>query len=333
MIKNINIPKSKTTYKLIVENGLLSNINKYIMNKKELAIITDDGIPSIYIEKIKNQLPNALLITIKQGEKSKTIETANFIWNKLVENGLTKSSTLISLGGGMIGDLTGFCASLYMRGVDYIQIPTTLLAQIDASVGGKTAVNLPTMKNAVGIITQPSLVLIDPLVLQTLPMRQINNGLAEMIKYGLIADKSIFYTLLNTPQMPSLLPLIKKTIKIKANIIMKDENDKGIRQILNFGHTIGHALEQYSHYDLLHGEAVAIGMLLISKGKPYYDDLKSLLTKYSLPTTYNYDKEAIIKLIQTDKKTKASKLNIILVDQVGKGYIKTIDTNEIINFL
>ncbi len=333
MIEHIEIKSKNVSYQVIIQEGLLTKLTSYLKKQDEIVIVTDDGIPSEYIKLLLKQLPTSFLITVPAGEATKTLETANMIWQKMLENGFTKSTTMIGIGGGMIGDLAGFCASLYLRGIQYIQIPTTLLAQIDASVGGKTAINAPIMKNAIGLIKQPSLVLIDPLTLQTLPKRQLNSGIAEMIKYGLIASKTIFEKLQAPLTLSAFSPLIHECIKIKARIIEQDEQDLGLRQLLNYGHTIGHALEQYSQYKLLHGEAIAIGMLLMAKEKPYYKTLRNLLRKYNLPTTYDYDPHKLLKYIQTDKKHYGSKLNIVLVNDIGKSYIKKVDSSDILNYL
>ena len=220
-----------------------------------------------------------------------------------------------------------------MRGIDYIQIPTTLLSQIDSSVGGKVGINSEHMKNSIGSFYQPKVVLIDPDTLKTLSIKEYNNGISEMIKYGLIADKSLFYDILDKNINDNIEQYICKCIEIKRDIVEKDEFDNGIRQILNFGHTIGHAIEQDSQYSLLHGEAIAVGMNLMSTKNMYHNDLVRILNKYSLPLTYDYDLETIYNYIKTDKKVINNKLNLIVVEQVGNGLIKTIDIKEIKEYL
>lgn len=332
MIK-VHVPLPGKEYEIIIKQNLLEDIDQYIDKSSELVVISDDNIPKQYITKINQKLNNPLNLFIPEGESSKSMETANLLANKLIDNKITRGVTIIALGGGVVGDLAGFVASIYMRGVKYIQIPTTLLSQIDSSVGGKVGVNANAMKNAIGAFKQPEKVLIDPTVLNTLEQRHISNGIAEMIKYGLIASKPLFNNLLEKDVMANIDEYIYECVSIKKEIVLEDEFDYGRRQILNFGHTIGHALEQYSQYDLLHGEAVAIGMVMMSKKSTFYNKLVKVLQKYNLPTSYDYDKDSIYKYITTDKKANKNQLNIILVEEEGNGFIKTINTNDILERL
>jgi 3-dehydroquinate synthase len=328
-MKKVHVPLDNRSYDVLIENGILNNIDLYIDKSKQIVIITDDGIPTQYQNIIKPKLKDPLLLTIPQGEQSKSMETAQLLINQMIENNVTRHSTIIALGGGVVGDLAGFVASIYMRGVDFIQVPTTLLSQIDSSVGGKVAVNAIKMKNAIGTFYQPKVVLIDPSTLFTLNPRQLNSGFAEMIKYGLIASKSLFYNLFNNNSLSNIDELIYECVTIKRNIVIQDEKDLGIRQILNYGHTIGHAIEQYSNYDLLHGEAISIGMYMMSKNTGFHQELKQLLNKYNLPHQFEYDKETLFNYILTDKKATRNKLNIILVEELGKAFIKPILIEEI----
>lgn len=332
MIK-IHIPLPEKEYDILIEQGLLTQIDKYIDSTREIVIITDDNIPKQYIQTISPLLGNPFTLFVPEGEGSKSMETAQILINKMIENGITRNCLIIALGGGVIGDLAGFIASIYMRGVDFIQIPTTLLSQIDSSVGGKVGVNSKYMKNAIGSFKQPSLVLIDSTTLQTLPKNQINSGIAEMIKYGLIASKSLFEDLLTKDIFLDIDNYISQCVSIKKEFVVVDEYDSGMRQILNYGHTIGHAIEQYSNYKLLHGEAIAIGMVKMSIGMSHFDKLIKILNKYNLPIQYEYDKQEIYKYITTDKKASQAKLNIIIVEEVGKGYIKPIEISQILEKL
>ncbi len=328
-MKKINVPLEKNSYDVIIKRGLLSHINDFIDASREIVIISDDNIPKKYIDEIKPQLNNPLTLFVPQGETSKSMETAYSLVNQMIENKITRGCLIIALGGGVIGDLSGFVASIYLRGVDYIQIPTTLLSQVDSSVGGKVAVNAEKMKNAIGYFKQPIKVLIDTNTLKTLDQRQVSSGIAEMIKYGLIASKSLFNALLNNNVFDNIEEYIYECIKIKKDIVVQDEFDYGTRQLLNYGHTIGHAIEQYSNYDLLHGEAISIGMTLMSNGYSFSKDLKKVLTKYNLPTSYEYDKEVIYDLVRTDKKANKTNMNIIIVEEVGNGLIKPINISQI----
>ena len=246
----INIPNKE--YKVHINNGLLSDIDKYIDVFREIVIVTDDFIPKQYLKVLKSKIANPLIFEVPMGESSKSIDIAYQIINEMIESKISRGALIIALGGGVIGDLTGFIASIYMRGIDFIQIPTTLLSQIDSSVGGKVGINSGNMKNAIGAFYQPKVVLIDPETLNTLSEKEFNNGMAEMIKYGLIADKSLFYDVLEKDIHENIEYYISKCVEIKRDIVIKDELDTGIRQILNFGHTIGHALEQNSNYELMY---------------------------------------------------------------------------------
>jgi len=332
-MKKVRVPLVGKEYDILIGKGLLHNIDTYINPDNEIVIISDDNIPKKYMNIIQPLLHNPLTLFIPEGETSKCMEMAQLLINQMIENGVTRQCTIIALGGGVVGDLAGFVASIYMRGVDFIQIPTTLLSQIDSSVGGKVGVNTPHMKNAIGSFKQPSLVLIDSTTLETLPQNQISSGIAEMIKYGLIASKPLFEDLLNKNIFENIDDYIFKCVTIKKDIVLEDEFDNGQRQILNYGHTIGHAIEQYSNYELLHGEAVSIGMIKMSVGMSYYHQLLEILNKYNLPTSYEYDKEVIYNYILTDKKATQAMLNIIIVENVGNGYIKPIEISQILEKL
>ena len=332
-MKTINIPIKDNSYNVYINRGLLSDISSYIDLNREIIIITDDFIPKTYLNTIKINMSNMHIFEVPHGEESKSMEIAYSIIDDMVDSKITRNCLVIALGGGVIGDLAGFVASVYMRGVDFIQIPTTLLSQIDSSVGGKVGINASNMKNAIGAFYQPNLVLIDPDTLSTLSEREFNNGIAEMIKYGLIADEQLFNNLLDKDLMSNIVDYIEKCILIKRSYVVHDVFDKGERQILNFGHTIGHAIEKYSQYSLLHGESISIGMLLMSKKYNYYDNLVKILIKYSLLISFEYNKEEIFEYIKTDKKATNNYINIILVEKLGSGFIKKIEIEEIKNYL
>lgn len=327
-MKIVHIPLQENSYDVIIKKGILSNIDSYIDKSREIVIISDTNIPKKYIKIIKPLLNDPLCLFVPDGEKSKSMETAYSLINSLIAHKITRSCLIVALGGGVIGDLAGFVASIYLRGVDFIQIPTTLLSQVDSSVGGKVGINAENMKNAIGAFKQPLQVIIDPLTLETLNSRQISNGIAEVIKYGLIASKSLFEDVCSKNIFDDISNYIEKCITIKKDIVIQDEHDYGIRQILNFGHTIGHAIEQHSKYQLLHGEAISIGMIKMAKDYSYAQKLEKCLLKYGLPITYEYDSELVYNLICTDKKVSSNKLNIVLVDNVGSGSIETISLSQ-----
>ncbi len=328
-MRKVHVPILGKEYDIIIKQNILKEVDRYIDKTKELVIITDNNIPKDYLNIIKPKLNNPLVLSVNQGETSKSIKTAYNLINQMIDNKVTRSATIIALGGGVIGDLAGFVASIYMRGIDFIQIPTTLLSQIDSSVGGKVGINAENMKNAIGSFKQPKLVLIDSTVLNTLDDRQISSGISEMIKYGLIARKPLFDALLSKDIFTNINQYIYDCVSIKTDIVVNDEFDYGVRQLLNYGHTIGHAIEQESNYQLLHGESIAIGMMLMAKDTSFGEKLEKLLNKYNLPTSHNYDKEKLYDYIVTDKKVSGDTLNIIVVEEPGKAYIKPINKIEI----
>lgn len=332
-MKKIHVPIKDKEYDIIIGKGLLDNVEAYLDITKDYVIITDSNIPIDYIRAFTSKCSIKQIYTVAPGETSKSMETASLLLNQLVNDSIPRSITILAIGGGVVGDLAGFIASVYMRGVSYIQVPTSLLAQVDSSVGGKVAVNANNMKNAIGSFYQPSLVLIDPNTLQTLEQRHFNNGVAEIIKYALIKDKELFDMLSSIPIINNLIYIIYKCLIIKRNIVLNDVFDIGERQLLNYGHTIGHALEQSSNYLLLHGEAVAIGMYLMSKQTSFSGKLKEILNKYNLPTEYEYDKEELYRYIKTDKKVSTNMLNQVFVEEPGNGFIKKIELEQIKEYM
>jgi 3-dehydroquinate synthase len=327
------MPLGEQSYDVYIEKGIINQCDRFINPEKEIVIITDDNIPQAYIDVLTSKLNVKATYILNAGESLKNANEVNFIIESLIKKGITRSVTLIALGGGVIGDLTGFIASIYMRGVDFIQIPTSLLSQIDSSIGGKVGINTSTMKNAVGSFYQPKVVLIDPDTLNSLEERHFNNGMAELIKHALIDGKGLFKDLIEKDIKANIEDFIYRSLLVKKAHVINDVRDKGVRQILNFGHTIGHALEQYSNYELLHGEAIAIGMLKMAKGTDYEEDLKNLFHKFSLVIEYPYDQEKILEYIKTDKKVIDNTLNLIVIKEVGNPFIKPIKVNDITEYM
>lgn len=339
-MKRIDMQFENTAYPIIIDKGWEATLSKIPSNifSKKVLIISDTNVGPLYSNEIIKALSENDIgirtILIDPGESSKTIEKAMDIYTTALNFRMDRDSLFIALGGGVVGDLAGFTASTYMRGVPYLQIPTSLLAQVDSSVGGKTAVNHPLGKNMIGSFYQPKGVLINTDTLKSLPVRQISTGLAEVIKYGVIADKNLFsYLEENIEKVFSfddkvLNHIIYKSCTIKAKIVAQDEKDKGIRGILNFGHTIGHAIEaETSFTEYTHGESVAIGMVaeaelaqllgLIDKG--IVDRLKNLLLKAKLPIKLpNIDTDRLIKHMQRDKKNKIGKIVFVLPTKLGR---------------
>lgn len=321
-MKTIEIRSTRQNYTVFIQNKLLDALEDYINPSLYYVIISDDGIPNEYIEKVKKACPKHETISFPMGESSKSIAEFSRIISLLLEKNIHKDSVLIALGGGVTGDLVGFIASVYLRGIPYIQIPTTLLSQIDSSVGGKVAINSEKGKNIIGSFYPPIKVLIDPMTLSTLPERHFNNGMAEMIKYGMIADRKFFDKIKNTDVKKDLEDFISTSLEIKKRFVEADEFDEGVRQSLNFGHTFGHAIESYYQYNkYLHGEAISIGMVLVLTNNQVRHELVQVLKKYHLPTEDPVKIDELKAYINRDKKNRNNLHQIVDVLEIGSSVI------------
>lgn len=331
---NIDIRSKHRDYTIYIKNNAIDHIDHFLDINQHYVIITDDQIPTIYLDKIMNAIPQTLLIKIASGETSKSLSTYQMILSFLQTKNITKETCLIALGGGVVGDITGFVASTYLRGIDYIQIPTTLLAQVDASVGGKTGINFEKNKNVIGSIYPPKYVIIDPQTLNTLSNRHFNNGIAEVIKYGLISSKKMIETLEKPNVIYHITDLIAQSIEIKKKLIEQDEYDQNMRRYLNFGHTLGHAYESYYQFNkYLHGEAIAIGMLPMIMNQNLKMRITKLLDKYQLPTNDSVPIESLLFHIEKDKKRIGETYHIITIDTIGKPSIKEATIKQIIEIV
>lgn len=320
-------------YKVIIEKGSINNLNDYLKFEGKVMIISDDGVPFEYINIVKSQFPNSYVHLIKQGENSKSIENFVKIHEDLLANNFSRKDMLIALGGGVVGDLTGFVASTYKRGINYIQIPTTSLAQIDSSIGGKTAIDIANYKNVVGSFYQPSLVVIDVNTLKTLPKRHLFNGLVEALKIGLTLDNDLVKLFEKDNFLDDLELIIAKAVELKKEIVEKDEKELNERKVLNFGHTIGHAIESLNLGSLLHGECVAKGMLYFIEDENIKERVKTILRKLEINLNTNEDSESLIKYIRNDKKALADKVTIVSVREIGKYQFKELSFDDIESLL
>lgn len=340
-MKTVHVNTSKP-YDVCIGENLLDNAASLILNVKKAcraAVISDDKVYSIYGEKLKNNLTGAgfdvCSYVFPNGEASKNLNTFSDILEFLAENHLTRTDIIVALGGGVTGDIAGFCAAVYLRGIDFVQIPTSLLAAVDSSVGGKTAVDLKGGKNLAGAFHQPVLVICDTRTFDTLDARQMSCGYAEVIKYGMIKDRELFELLESENNVP-VSEIVSRCVKIKADVVEGDEFDNGARKLLNFGHTLGHAVEKYSNFVLTHGEAVAAGMAMICRisekmgvnKEPCTDRLCRLLDKYSLPDNYDIPAEKLYELARGDKKTEGSDITLVLPESVGKCILKKMPLDE-----
>lgn len=346
-MNTVKVNASKN-YNIYIGSGLINICGEMIkkeMGVRSAAIITDDNVDRLYADRVVASLEEAGFKTVKlvftHGEESKSINTYTDILNFLAENHITRSDMLIALGGGITGDMGGFAAATYLRGIKFVQIPTTLLSAVDSSVGGKTAVNLPHGKNLVGSFYQPDMVICDYSTLDTLPDEIFADGCAEVIKYGVILDKDFFEYLKNNDIRENIEYVITRCVQLKRDIVSQDEKDNGIRAILNFGHTIGHAIEINSNFEISHGSAVAIGMVIAAKGayktglcsEDLSDIIKDVLIKNHLPVSCNFSADALFDVACSDKKRTGGAITLIIPEEMGKCIGKKIPVNETLDFI
>ena len=327
----IDVKTSTNTYEVIIEDNILNKVNEYVSLNNKVLIVTDDGVPSAYVKTLAKQCEDSYVFTFKHGEESKNINTYQEIISFMISNNFTRGDLIIALGGGVVGDLAAFVASTFNRGIKFVNIPTTLLSQVDSSIGGKTAIDYDGIKNVIGTFYPPSLVLIDPSTLNTLEKRQFNAGLVEAIKMAATSNETLFELIENSTDIyKDIQEIIYQALLIKKQVVEEDEKEKGLRKILNFGHTIGHAIEVTSDY--LHGECVGLGMLYMASNE-VKERLVKLLGKYNLPTKVDVNNDKLFSLILHDKKRSGKNIDIVLVDKIGTYKIKTIDVIEINNYM
>lgn len=336
----VEVPQETTEYTIRIQKGLLQNVGdelSAITSSRRVAVVTDKNVHHHYGETVETQLTQAGFTVhsniLEPGEQTKTFASMPSIYSKLIEAGITRSDVIVALGGGVVGDIAGFVAATFLRGIDFVQIPTSLLAQVDSSVGGKVGVDLPEGKNLAGAFYHPKLVIIDPDVLHTLTDHYFSDGMAEVIKYGCIKDASFFdkLTQLNSREkvMADIEYIIETCCKIKQDMVQQDEKDKGVRMLLNFGHTLGHAIEAYYNYEsITHGHAVAIGMVTLTEiaenqgltEKGTAAKIRDCLSSQNLPSALKYTEayESILSYIKKDKKQLNDQLHVVILETIGK---------------
>lgn len=323
MIIPVNL--AQDSYEILLEDNALANINQAINVKRKILLVTDDGIPKQYVDKVMQQCDPVFLAIVKQGEASKSFAEYKSLLKLLVKNQFTRSDAIIALGGGVVGDLAGFVAASYMRGIDFYNIPTTLLAQVDSSVGGKTAIDFCNLKNIVGAFHQPKKVIIDPLVLETLSRRETNAGLVEAIKMAATSDAKLFDLIKNNPLKENIKQIIADSLAIKIDIVQNDVKEKNLRKVLNFGHTVGHAIEVQSNY--LHGECIGMGMLYFCSDQ-VRTKLIEILKQFNLPLKANLSVDKIFSAILHDKKTSGDEITIVYVPEIGSYQLIDLTLDE-----
>lgn len=317
------------SYDIVVERGILARANEYLNLDRRVLVVTDSGVPAEYARIVAEQCKNGIICTVDEGEESKSIDSFSRLLQAMLDNGFSRKDCVVAVGGGVVGDLSGFAASAYMRGIDFYNIPTTLLSQIDSSIGGKTAVNFGGVKNIVGAFYQPKKVLIDPELLKTLPERQISNGLAEAIKMSLTSDKELFDVFESKDIESSIDEIILRSLNIKKSVVEEDEKESGIRKILNFGHTVGHGIESAAQDELYHGECVALGMIPMC-AESIRSRVIEVLKRCGLYRTLEYDWNKISEAAFHDKKADGGRVTVVTVPDIGSFEMKEMSCGDVI---
>lgn len=340
---------TNTPYDILIERGLIKKTGelvKSVSNAAKVCVITDSNVAALYGEAVKDSLKNAgfdtVMFTFEAGEQNKRLETIEEMYSYMADFNMSRKDLVVALGGGVTGDMAGFAAATYMRGINFVQIPTSMLAQVDSSVGGKTGVDIEQGKNLVGAFHQPILVIIDPDTLGTLPELYLSDGMGEVIKYGCIKDENLFKTLENNTAYDIIEKIIFDCVSIKRDVVERDERESGERMLLNFGHTLGHSLEKiYNFEGLSHGQAVAIGMVMISAAgekaglteSGTSGRIKALCEKYGLPTSDKASAGEIADICKSDKKASNGSVNLVLLKKIGDSFIRETELNKLEEFI
>ena len=327
----IELHTDNKDYDIVLERGALAKVGQLIDLDRKVLVVTDTGVPEAYADTVAAQSAVPVIVRVPQGEDSKDMERFSQLLSAMLNAGFSRNDCVVAVGGGVVGDLSGFAASCYMRGIDFYNIPTTLLSQVDSSIGGKTAIDFEGVKNIVGAFNQPDKVIIDPDTLNTLSDRQLAAGLAESIKMSATYDAELFEFIagMDLGTIREQLPeVIRRSLLIKRDVVQKDPREKGLRKVLNFGHTIGHGIESYLDGQLLHGECVALGMLPMCS-EPVKTKLVEVLQKYGLPVSFEGDTQDIIPIIMHDKKKLKNEIRTVVVDSIGTFRFVNMDEKEL----
>lgn len=344
-MRKIHVNLKKNSYDILIGAGLLNNCGELIkqaVNPCKAFIITDTNVAPIYLEKVENALQSAGFTTAAHvfpaGEKNKTIDAVVNMVEDMANEQLCRTDCVVALGGGVVGDMAGFASAIYMRGIDFVQLSTSLLSDIDSSVGGKTGCDLENGKNLVGAFHQPKAVIIDTDTLSTLPEHFKSDGMGEMIKYGVFRSKSLFDAIIDSPETAICEQNIFECVDIKREVVENDEFEHGERKLLNLGHTLGHAIEKYYDFEKYsHGEAITIGMVMMAKAAEknglcvsgIAEKIIDCAHKFNLPTCCDADIDELLKIVVSDKKRRGGKIDIILPKTVGDAFIYTIDVDKL----
>ncbi len=326
-MNTIKVSLGENSYNVYVGKGLINEAKSLFDLGRKVLIVTDDGVPPEYSKAVAEQCKEAYIVTVSQGEGSKSIETLSSLLSEMLNNGFNRGDCAVAVGGGVVGDLTGFAASCYMRGIDFYNIPTTVLSQVDSSVGGKTGINFGGVKNTVGAFKQPKGVIADINTLASLPDRQVSNGLCEALKMAANFDSELFEIFENETPTDQLEKIISRSIGIKVKVVEQDEKESGLRRVLNFGHTVGHGIESLG-LGYYHGECVALGMIPMC-GKNVRERLIPILKKLNLPTEADFDIDKAFEAISHDKKSTSSGINAVFCEKIGTYTVKKVTLNEL----
>ncbi|MBR3693107.1 MAG: 3-dehydroquinate synthase [Erysipelotrichales bacterium] len=330
----LHIQTSTHTYPIYLQKGILSSLSSHVDLERKIIIITDTNIPTQYIQTVQQQCTYSYVYTCQSGEEAKSFAVYEDILRVMLDQHFSRKDAVIALGGGVIGDLAGFVAATYMRGIDFINIPTTTLSQIDSSIGGKVAINVDSYKNMVGAFYPPIAVFIDPNTLQTLPTRHYYNGLVEALKAGLIYNKELVTFLGECDVYTDIEKIIYEALLVKKEVVEKDEFESNLRKILNFGHTIGHGLESYYGLQgLLHGEAVALGMWYSIEDESIKEVLRPIYSKLQQRTSIQYDPKEVYNYILNDKKANNTTISYVTLSTIGEAKVEEIELPSILTRL
>lgn len=335
----LHISLGEHSYDILLLRGGLSRLSEYINLNRRVMLVTDKGVPGGHVNTVLKQLPQGFLFTAPQGESAKSFPIFEKLCSALLSARFSRNDLILALGGGVVGDLAGYAAASYMRGIDFINLPTTTLSQIDSSIGGKTAINLDGVKNIIGAFHQPRFVLVDSDTLQTLPARHFYNGLVEAVKAGLIGDPELFALFEREDISSRIDEIILRALRVKQRVVEEDETEQGLRKILNFGHTIGHGVESIYGLEgglpegLLHGEAVAIGMLPMIEDVELRERTRQILHRLSIRPDMEYNAEQVYDVMTRDKKARSGAITVVLVRQCGEAILKEIPLPELRRYL
>lgn len=331
MTLNVNTPQG--AYDIVIERGALGCIERHIRLDRKILVVSDSGVPEQYARDVLNKCAQGYLHVFPQGEASKNIDTLQGILKALLEGGFTRTDAIVAVGGGVVGDIAGFAAACYMRGIEFYNIPTTVLSQVDSSVGGKTAIDFGGVKNIVGAFHYPSKVVIDPECLKTLSPRLVHEGLAEAIKMAATSDAELFSFIEASVNLEKDIDhIIAGAVKIKSSVVDQDPTEKGLRKVLNFGHTLGHAIESAWNGEKYHGECVAAGMPYFCSAKARAR-IEAVLSKYDLPCSDPFDEQTLMSFACHDKKMSGSSISVVFVDEIGQFEFRKLSMEELRDYI